>query len=327
MNKVIVILTGIILVLIVFLGFGLSKLNNNQDIVDSGEGAITTIDMNLYSDKGTLNPWPHNDPDQSSVSLPNTSELLNIYQQIRKAYDQRDYELFKKYASSETIWHMEHNLKQEKEIVDSQFIFSLIEADGSENFTNNNLLLPIIEAPEVQNVQAVDVTWDSTDLTLRSFVMIDTEKKEKYKIEGQSWNIRANLNVAIADNGYQSGTGIIHFVYDDGTFKYHYEEWTNQFSEGKSLGDQPNESDVIFTLDRNEDQFSPDTVYLQRGQYLRWPAMNGFVISQNDSPVHFASPFLKNSSYTKKFDVEGIYEYVIFDNLYNELFRGNIEVE
>ena len=51
MNKVIVILAGIILVLIVFLGYGLSKLNNNQDIVDSGEGAITTIDMNLYSVK------------------------------------------------------------------------------------------------------------------------------------------------------------------------------------------------------------------------------------------------------------------------------------
>ena len=56
MNKVIVILAGIILVLVVFLGYGLSKLNNNQDIVDSGEGAITTIDMNLYSDKGILNP-------------------------------------------------------------------------------------------------------------------------------------------------------------------------------------------------------------------------------------------------------------------------------
>jgi|GEM_PF-3482781 len=55
--------------------------------------------------------------------------------------------------------------------------------------------------------------------------------------------------------------------------------------------------------------------------------MSGFVLSQNESPVHFASPFLNNSSYTKKFEVAGIYEYVIFDNLYNELFRGKIEVE
>jgi len=269
MNKVIVVLASIILVLILFLGYGLSKLNSNQEVVDNGDGSVTTIDPNLYSDKGTLNPWPHNEPDQTSVGLPTTSELSTIYQQIRKAYDQRDYELFKKYASSETIWHMEHNLKQEEEIVDSQFVFSLIEADGSENFTNNNLLLPLIEAPELQNVQAVNVTWDTTDLTLRKFIMIDKEKMERYTIEGQSWNIRANLNVNIVDNGYQSGSGVIHFVYDDGTFKYHYEEWTNQFSEGKSLGDQPSETDIVFTLDKNENSFSPDTVYLQQGQFVR----------------------------------------------------------
>lgn len=217
--------------------------------------------------------------------------------------------------------------KQEKEVIDSQLVLSIIEADGNENFENNNLLLPIIEAPELQNIQAVNVAWDNTEPSPSSLLVIDKDKMEKYKIEGQSWNIRANLIVNIVDNGYQSGNGVIHFVYDEGNFKYQYEEWNNQFVEGSSLGDQPAEDSVVFTIEKNENQFSPDTIYLQRGQFVRWPAMTGFVISQNESPVHFSSPYLKNSSYNKRFETEGIYEYVIFDDQYHEVFRGKIEVE
>jgi plastocyanin len=327
MNKLIVILLSIIVILSLFLGFGLSRLNTVQENTDNNIGNVATIDMNSFTDKGTLNPWPHNDLDQNNINLPAASDLLSIYEQIRKSYDSRDYELFKKYASTETIWHLEHNLKQEEEVVDSQFVFSLIPATGMENFLNNNLLLPIIEAPSFNNIEASSVTWDASDYTLRSFVMIDKVKMEKYKIEGQSWNIRANLNVNIVNDNYQSGNGIIHFVYDDGVFKYHYEEWNNQFNSGANLGDQPGENDIVFTIEENEGQFSPEVVYLQQGQYVRWPIMNGFILSQNESPEHFASPFLTNSSYTKKFNVAGTYEYVIFDNLYNEIYRGKIEVE
>jgi len=202
-----------------------------------------------------------------------------------------------------------------------------METDGEINFTNNGLLLSAIDAPEIQNIQVLNAAWETKELSPGAFLMIDKENKEKYKVEGQNWTIRVNLNVTIVDNGYQKGNGIIYFVYDDGVYKYHFEEWENEFTSGKDLGDIPGEGEIVFTLDKNEgEELLPD-LYLQKGQYVKWPAINGFVMSQNDSPSHFSSPFLVDSSYTKKFDVQGDYEYVIFDNLYNELFRGNIHVE
>jgi len=328
MNKVITLLVVVIFILLIFLSYGIAKLSTN---IQPGEVAMDpdayAKTLGSYTDKGLLNPWPHSEPDPGSVALPSTDQLMNIYKEIRKAYANRDYELYKKYASTERIWHMEHNKIQEAGMVDSLFVFSVMETDGEINFTNNGLLLSAIDAPEIQNIQVLNAAWETKELSPGAFLMIDKENKEKYKVEGQNWTIRVNLNVTIVDNGYQKGNGIIYFVYDDGVYKYHFEEWENEFTSGKDLGDIPSEGEIVFTVDKNEGEELPPDLYLQKGQYVKWPAMNGFVMSQNDSPSHFSSPFLVDSSYTKKFDVQGDYEYVIFDNLYNELFRGKVHVE
>ena len=328
MNKLIIGLSFAIVIMLVAIIAGLIQLNSQGKLTDLTGGTSDFERTYLaYSDKGTINPWPHADPETDDVvSLPDQNTLLNIYLEIRKAYAARDYELYKKYASSERIWHMEHDKVMAEGMFDDLPVFAVTEIDGQENFTDHGLLLCVIDAPEIANLEVSGVVWESEEKSPGKFIMVDSISKERYLVEGQNWKYRANLQFNIKDNSYQTGTGTVFFVYDEGVWKYHFEDWENTFVKDKTLGDQVFEQDSLFAITYENNAYSPEVLNVSPNSVVVWPKMSGFIFTAGESIEHFSSPLLDDAVFQKRFTVPGKYEYVIYGIDYSLLFTGTINV-
>ncbi len=258
-----------------------------------------------------INPWAQAEKVSTSSEVPSVLELDAKYKQVHEAVRTRNYEAFKKLASSERIWHVENPKKLIGEESTGEAIFELLTPRGLENFVRNAPYGVLIKAPNPKDVVAVDIR-EKEPSTRPNLVVIDPLKSnQKTLVTTTVWKSSVDLIYNLNNDAGDTGTGYVGFVWDNGEWKYNGEYWETKIHQiPTTLGDKSAKPAVEITVG-GEGGCLPQSTKVNVGEAVAWKSMTGRVYTISPSPVFWHSDYLYNDTFIKKFDTSGTYTYLV----------------
>ena len=326
-KKLIIILALLIVLFLVGIAVGLFyKMNQTTDNV--GENALFEKKIEQLVDKGTIAPWADQNPDNKEIIPPTMEQLHEIYLNIRKAYYDRDLELYSKYASPQRLWMLNNNTGKYEGRYKEQLVFSKMNASASELFMTDAVIGTSYNSPRVSLLKTIEISKsDPVSEPQPKLIISDFIYGNKTYIEESQWINGYILRYQIIDNGYQSGYGKVAFVNYNGEWKYQGEIWINNFISNSTVSDIANEAvGIVFTLDVKNLDKNNNQLDIKVGDKVSWNNFYGIVYSVPDSDDYWNSPLIYDSAYIRQFNKAGHYTYVI-TNTFDEIFRGDINVQ
>ena len=255
----------------------------------------------------TLNPAP---------TKPQDSELRTVYEQTRKAIDEREYGQFQDVASAERVWHIQHPKNSGGESVMGRV---WVEANygGEAAFNKLAPFAYTFWAPPVSDVEFVESVLNVSDGTMfkgDTVVLLSNDKKSGKVYKTNYWKYEVVITTRSSADSNLSATGYIVFVYDEGRWAYNGESWQSKVKEGiTSFGTEValGSAGLVEINGSSTTACASTTTTVSSGQTVKWENVDGVIYGLTSPEEKLWSSGYAKGNYQKVFITPGDYTYVI----------------